>query len=269
MPHILGVRVDNYSRQEALEKVWKFLADARPQMIFTPNPEMLVAAHKDRYLRDILNQGSLNLCDGRGLELALKFARGSHRKLRPTERITGIDFMFDVCRLSAEQGRSVYLLGAGDENIVKNAVKKLHCELPQLKITGFHHGLPITYHLSFQPATTDSFRKIVYQKDVHDTIIDNIRQTNPDILFVAFGHEKQEKWIYENLPDLPGVKLAMGVGGAFDILGGKIKRAPALLRKLGLEWLWRLIQQPRRLKRIWTAIVIFPYLYLKSLFVKS
>ena len=83
----------------------------------------------------------------------------------------------------------------------------------------------------------------------------------PDILFVAFGHGKQEKWIYENLKDLPGVKVAMGVGGAFDFVSGNKKRAPKWMRVIGLEWLYRLIHEPNNLGRIWKATVIFIYYF--------
>src|SRR3989338_5352072 len=91
-------------------------------------------------------------------------------------------------------------------------------------------------------------------------IIEHINAVKPEILFVALGHGRQEKWIYENFEKLPSVKLAMGVGGAFDFFAGRIRRAPKLLRSVGLEWLWRLILEPRRYGRILNAVLVFPYL---------
>lgn len=94
--------------------------------------------------------------------------------------------------------------------------------------------------------------------------VDKVNQSGANILLVALGAPKQEKWIKANLAKCSNVKVAMGVGGAFDFLAGRIKRAPKFLQKLGLEWLWRLILQPRRLPRIWRAVVVFPILVLKN-----
>jgi N-acetylglucosaminyldiphosphoundecaprenol N-acetyl-beta-D-mannosaminyltransferase len=95
-------------------------------------------------------------------------------------------------------------------------------------------------------------------------IVEIINRRQPDILFVAFGQVKQEKWIYRNLPQIPTVKVAMGVGGSFDYISGKVKRAPSLMRKLGLEWLYRMCRQPWRLPRIMTAVVRFSWAIMKS-----
>jgi exopolysaccharide biosynthesis WecB/TagA/CpsF family protein len=101
-------------------------------------------------------------------------------------------------------------------------------------------------------------------KSKNNELIQRINKAKPDILFVAFGVPKQEKWIYENIKKMPSVKLAIGVGGSFDFISGKIKRAPLIFQKSGLEWLWRLILEPRRIKRIYTATVKFGWLVLKS-----
>ena len=94
--------------------------------------------------------------------------------------------------------------------------------------------------------------------------MEKIREEAPDILLIALGHGKQEKWIAAHLPELPSVKVAMGVGGAFDFIAGRVLRAPRILRRLGLEWLWRLILQPSRLPRIWRAVIKFPILVLRA-----
>jgi N-acetylglucosaminyldiphosphoundecaprenol N-acetyl-beta-D-mannosaminyltransferase len=100
--------------------------------------------------------------------------------------------------------------------------------------------------------------------EMDQSVMARIRESLPDILFVAFGHGKQEKWIAAALPSLPAVRVAMGVGGAFDFIAGRVKRAPKLMRLAGLEWLWRLIREPWRIRRIWTAVVVFPWLVLRS-----
>ena len=95
-------------------------------------------------------------------------------------------------------------------------------------------------------------------------LIRRINNAQPEILFVALGAPKQEIWIYENLKKMPSVKLAMGVGGSFDFISGRIKRAPLIFQRLGLEWLWRLILEPRRIKRIYNATAKFGWVVLKN-----
>ncbi|OGH65949.1 MAG: hypothetical protein A3B90_02960 [Candidatus Magasanikbacteria bacterium RIFCSPHIGHO2_02_FULL_41_13] len=240
--YILGVRVDTVDKSSALAKVADFLSSGEGHMIFTPNPEMLVDAQKDSYFKEILNKGDLNICDGKGIAL---FAKDS------LERIPGVDFMVDICRLAARENKSVYLLGSGFEYVVKECKNKLLEKFPSLKIVGLHPGLKIT----------DGFK---FDSDENDVIIDDIILSAPDILFVAFGHRKQEKWIYGFLPELPSVRVAMGVGGSFDFISGKIKRAPGVFRRLGIEWLYRLVCEPRRIKRIWKATVVFLFYYYKN-----
>ncbi len=235
--YILGVRVDILSRSEATSKVGEFLASDDSHMIFTPNPEMLVDAQKDSYFKEVLNKGDLNICDGKGIQLVSK---------EKVERIPGVEFLFDICALAEKENKSVYLLGSGSNEVVKECKKKLLEKFPHLKIVGVHRG----------PKITNSFD---VEKEENENVIDDIILSAPDILFVGFGHIKQEKWIYGFLPELPSVKVAMGVGGSFDFIAGKIKRAPKIFRDLGLEWLYRLIREPRRIKRIWKATIIFLY----------
>ena len=108
--------------------------------------------------------------------------------------------------------------------------------------------------------------KLEYDPDANEQIINNINNSGADILFVAFGHNKQEKWIYENLAKMPSVKIAMGVGGAFDYISGKIKRAPCWMRKIGLEWMYRLMRQPQRIIRIFNATLKFIWLFIRYKF---
>lgn len=237
----LGVRIDNLSKKEALVRATSFLSGTKSHTIFTPNPEMLVAAQSNAYLKDVLNKSDLNICDGTGLKFFSKVK----------EKIPGIEFLYHICELAEKEGRSTYLLGSASANTIKLAKEELLEKFPNLIIAGINPGPKLEID-----------KKLLYNTEENDLVIDDIIMTAPDILFVGFGHEKQELWIHEHLPNLPSVKIAMGVGGSFDIISGKLKRAPKMVSKFGFEWLWRLVLQPSRIKRIFTATIIFPYLCL-------
>ncbi|MBU1146002.1 WecB/TagA/CpsF family glycosyltransferase [Patescibacteria group bacterium] len=233
--NILGIQIDNLKKAEALKIAEQFLSDGRQHYIVTPNPEMAVAAQKDEYFLEILNKADLSVPDGFGLILASRYLR------RPLlEKIHGVDLMLDICRLAEQKNYSVYLLG-GKEGIAKKTAENLLKKFPKLRIAGAESGGIINEQ---QLATNNQ----------------QLNFTRPDILFVAFGAEKQEKWIVQNLNNIPSIKIAMGVGGAFDFISGKIKRAPKWIQKIGLEWLWRLFMQPWRWKRILTATIKFSWL---------
>lgn len=230
MPNILGIKVDNISRPEAIAAVEQMLRNGGQHIITTPNPEMLVAARKDDEFREALNRADLALPDGFGLMLAARFLSTPLK-----ERICGSDFVWDIFALAAEKGYIIYFLG-GKEGVAQKAAKNLKPQFPNLKIVG-----------------VDS-----------EPQFDRIRAAAPDILLVAFGHSKQEKWIARHLGELPSVKIAMGVGGVFDFISGRVRRAPRFMRLIGLEWLWRLAREPRRVTRIWRAVVVFPCLILRA-----
>ncbi len=236
---VLGVRIDKVTRKQALEKVGDFLNSDGQYKIFTPNPEMLVDAQKDEYFKEVLNKGDLNICDGFGLSV-----------VSGVKKISGVDFMVDICALAEETWRSVYLLGSGSDEILEKVKSSLKKSFPNLKVVGIDKG----------PVISDHGSVISYDREENNELVADIVMTSPDILFVAFGHGKQEKWIEENLKQLPSVKVAMGVGGSFDFISGGAKRAPKFLRKIGLEWLFRLILQPKRIKRIWKATFKFIFL---------
>jgi N-acetylglucosaminyldiphosphoundecaprenol N-acetyl-beta-D-mannosaminyltransferase len=240
--HLLGVRIDDMNKQQAMQQVADFLSLPGQHKIFTPNPEMIVKAQQDQYFKKILNEGDLNLCDGMGVRI-----------FTGIRRVPGVEFMMELCQLAAEQGRQVYLLGSGSDEVVYKVVLKLVKKFPSLKMPGYDKG----------PGVIGSMESEFFASDPED-IIAKINAIKPEILFVAFGMGKQEKWICENLAKMPSVKIAMGVGGSFDFISGKVKRAPSFLRHLGLEWVYRLWQEPRRFGRIFNATIKFFYLYLKS-----
>lgn len=237
---ILGVKIDNLSLQEVLEKVKLFLASKNQHFIVTPNPEFLVAAKKDQNFKEILNFADLACADGVGLIKAAKFLG------KRLQRTTGVDLVWAISELAEQVGFSVYFLGAG-EMIAAQAGENLHQQFPKLKIVGAESG-----GLIIDPKQDDL------------DLLNRINDARPKILIAAFGQIKQEKWIFYHLDQLPSVKLAIGVGGALDYISGTAKRAPKFIRRMGIEWLYRLIWEPWRWKRIMNAVIVFPILVLFS-----
>jgi len=249
--NICGVSLDRIKRKEALEQVNQFLHTDGQYTIFTPNPEMIVDAQRDEYFKEILQESDLNICDGIGLVFASFFR---------LQKISGVDFMLDILAEAEREKKRVYFLGSGDRAVLDNMINILHKKFPTVYIAGSHEGINISQ-------IKENGRSILYydEKENNDMIAD-IVMSEADILFVAFGHKKQEKWIYEHIKDIPRLKIAMGVGGSFDFLGEKIQRAPKFLRHIGCEWLYRLVQEPCRLKRIWNATIVFLFYFFKYLF---
>ncbi len=268
--HILGVRVSALSKELALKIVNNYLKSNYQYSIFTPNPEMVVKAQRDEYFCKILNFGSLNLCDGFGLWLAIKLKKKKEKRKIMTERIAGVDFMLDLCALAEQENKSIYLLGSGSDEVIKKTAENLQKQFPKLKIVGYNSGPEIleaenglVCH-SRENGNPEHRQKLDSLFQGNDKLVEYIQAVKPSILFVAFGMGKQEKWIYENLAKMPSVRIAMGVGGAFDYISGLIPRAPLLLRKIGLEWVYRLWKQPRRIGRIFNATVKFVVSYVRS-----
>lgn len=226
------------------------VSDSYGKVVFTPNPEMLVSAQKDKKFKEVLNSSDINLCDGFGLQLVT---------LGKLARYPGSDFVHKLCSMACELKRSVFLLGTGYKNTLELAIKNLQELYPGLKISGFSPGLKIEI----------GDEEIKYNRDENLRITESINKSGAGILLVAFGQIKQEKWIRENIVNLPNVQLAVGVGGALDYVAGVVKRAPVWMRKVGLEWLYRLFRQPERLRRIINATIVFIYYFLKDKYARK
>lgn len=241
---VLGVRIDEVTLDQAKAKIFEFLGESRVHRIFTPNPEILVAATRNPGFSQILNTADLSLCDGRGVEL---FGKGKFK------RIPGVDFMLEILKIAEKEQKSVFFLGSGKTKTLKKLFESVQLSFPNLQIAGMHPG-PKFY------IDKGAIRyKNALEQEINSKVLEDIRMNGSDIVFVAFGHEKQEIWIDTYASSLSRAHIAMGVGGSFDYISGSVKRAPQWLRKLGLEWLYRFFTQPKRLIRIITATIIFPY----------
>lgn len=239
---LLGVPIDAVTRKQAVALILEMLEGGQIQRFFhtggkyhvmTPNSEMLVEAKKNKKFREVLNSTSLNIPDSIGLLYMAKF---SGKKL--PQRVTGVDTVTKVCkRLS--NNHQVFLLGAG-EGVAQKAAKKLQAINPKLRISGTYAGTP--------------------KDEDAPEIIRRINDARPHLLLVAYGAPAQDLWINKHLDQLASVRVAIGVGGTFDFLAGTKKRAPKIMRRLGLEWMYRLVKEPRRIGRIWRAVVVFPWM---------
>jgi len=246
---VTGVPVDAVTFKEATARAAGFVIDGRQHLIVTPNPEMAVLAERDPSFRKILESSDLALCDGFGLKLGAWLDRK-----RVPEIITGVDFTLALAMIAEQNSCSAYFLGGG-RGVAENAAEMLKKQFPRLRIAGAESGGRIRW-------INGEWRQ-------DPKLIDRIASAGPDLLFVALGHGKQERWIHDHLLRLPSVKIAIGVGGALDYCSGLKKRAPKTLRLLHLEWLWRLLTEPWRLPRMFDATVRFLILALKKRTSKS
>ena len=222
--NILGVRVDNVNHTDALARVEFFLREGGAHQIATVNPEFVVLAQTNSEFRRELNATALNVPDGVGLLWA---ARRLGTPLK--ERVTGQEMVDRIAALAAERSATVpvFFLGAR-EGIAERAANVLKEKYPSLQIAGCHAGSPAV--------------------EEERQIVERINASGAQILFVAYGPPKQEFWIARNVARL-NVKVAMGVGGTFDTLAGIAPRAPRWVREAGFEWTYRLLREPRRIKR--------------------
>jgi len=255
---ILGVGITNTTTEEILEYIITGLKrSAKKYYIVTPNPEILVLASRDFKYKDILNRAKIAVNDSIGVTIAGKILS---KPLK--ERLTGVDLLESLCRKAAEKPITVGFLG-GKDGVAEKTAECLGMKYPSLRITfAASEWQEDKFVLNDKRGKKQNITQNNAEKN-----ISIVPRTVPlssaiDILFVAFGAPKQEKWIYENLNKIP-VKVSIGVGGAFDYISGKVPRAPLIIRKVGLEWLFRLIIQPWRLKRQ-TELLEFAFLVLKE-----
>jgi len=256
---ILSVGIDKLSYRKVLVETIAAINFGRKLFIVTANAEGLMLTQRDEKFKQAISKANLVTADGVGLIWAARFLNyrvpnnflkylvapflvlfsllaivfhPSHLKKILPERVSGSDLFWEIVRKAYEEDKSIFLLG-GRDGIAQQVKEKLEKKFEGIKIVGVYPGNPKEKNL-----------------------VERVNGNNPDILFVAWGQPKQEKWIAENL-DKINAKVLIGVGGTFDFVAGRIKRAPNIFQKLGLEWLWRLFQEPKRIGRIFTAVPKF------------
>ena len=221
---ILNIWVDPVDRKEAIRRVKKILeTGTKPHAIIAANPEKNFSVPKDAILYNTFKNADLLLPDGIGVVLAARILYSAN-----LERVPGSEFIFDICNIAADGGYKVFIYGA-KEDVNKKAVEELKNRYQDLKIVGRANGY-------------------VKGSEMVD-LIDRINASKAEVLFLALGSPKQEKWYAANKSRLHHVRVVQGVGGTLDTIAGTVKRAPKIWCKLQLEWLYRLIMEPRRIKR--------------------
>ncbi len=229
---ILGVRIDDVTSAETRDRVMALMAGGGAHQIATVNPEFIMAAQRNPAFAQALDKTALNVPDGAGVLWA---ARRMGRPLR--ERVAGVDLVERLCAAGSQHRWRAFFLGAR-EGVAERAAAIMAFKYSGLLVTGTHAGSP-------------------RMEDEAD-IVARVRKARPNLLFVAYGAPAQDIWLARNLPiihdterpadEAPGL-VGMGVGGAFDFLAGAQKRAPKWMQEAGLEWLYRLLREPRRWRR--------------------
>lgn len=237
---ILGVPVHSVSWQEAVDKIASFIESGKPHQVTTVNSEFVMTAQTNTKFMKALQSADLSLADSSGITWAARY----HGHPLP-DRIPGADLVNEMAQLGSEKGWKFYLVGAMN-GVAQAAAETLKQRYPNLKIVGAEVGI--------EPGATN---------EEVSSLVSRINKAKPDILLVAFGAPKQDLFIYEHKKEL-GVPVMIGVGGTFDFLAGRIKRAPKLFRVLGIEFAWRLLMEPARWRRIANATIIFPLRVLTS-----
>lgn len=236
---IMEINVISISRTEVLTRVEDFISHSHIFYIVTPNPEIVLASQVNQKLKEALNDADLAIPDGVGLKIAIPGLK----------IIKGRELFLDLIKISVKNKWRVFLLG-GLDNEAEFAANKLKNINPQLSIE-FDSGPKLDNEA--KPRTDKDF-------EIEKKVIDRINKFKPQLIFVAFGNPKQEIWIHKHISELK-MGGAMCVGGAFRYLAGFAKLPPKWMSKIGLEWFWRGLTEPKRIVRILKAAVVFPLKY--------
>lgn len=221
--HVLDTPVDAVNMEGALRLVdMKIQAADKPGYVLAVNPEKVYALRKNPFLRDFFEEAMLLIPDGVGMVMAARFLFGT-----PIQRVPGADLMQRLCAIAPEKGYRLFIYGA-KEAVNSRAVEILRERHPGIQIVGRANG---------------------YVKDGEmGGLVERINASQADILFVALGSPRQEEWMARHLPNL-NVKVCQGIGGTLDTIVGNVKRAPLFWQRLGLEWFYRLLSDPKRWRR--------------------
>ncbi len=259
MIKIFTIPIAQISRKEGAKNFVKYAEEEKGHFFAsTPNAEILLKAQKNPKLKKFLKSCVLNFPDSVSMQWAAEYQAKNWSKIRAVfelfflpirkkkwktipERVCGSDVFEDICEEASKKNLKIFLLG-GLGGVAEKTKNNLEADYPEIQIVGVSEASP---------------------NDIN--IIEEINKSEAQIIFTAYGCPTQELWIVENLKHIPSARIAMGIGGTFDFYAGKIIRAPKSFQKLGLEWLWRLIKEPKRIGRILNAVVVFPF---KILFAK-
>jgi N-acetylglucosaminyldiphosphoundecaprenol N-acetyl-beta-D-mannosaminyltransferase len=220
---LFGVPIDCLTTEEALERLKQIIRERIPQLIVTADAACVVQAQKDPAFMRILQSAAIITADGSGVSWALRRFLG-----KPIQRVSGVDLVAHLCALSAREGFRIFLLGA-EPGVAEQAAGNLVKKYPGCQIVGTHHGY-------FDPSRDRE-------------IAEYVAKFKPDILLVALGMPRQEKFI-DSTKEVIRAPVAMGIGGSLDVFSGKTRRAPRFMRKLGVEWMWRLMLDPTKIKKV-------------------
>lgn len=232
---ILGVRIDSFSRKELREYCRQKLSGDKFCQVATVNPEFLVYGEHNPDFKDLLNETDLNICDGVGISVLERLF--SHKKI---QRISGVEVAQTLCEVCAQTGKRVFFLGG--YHVADKAAAAMKKMFPSLIVAGTLDGDFETF--------------------------DEVLSAQPDAILVAFGSPKQEDWLAQKAHKIPSLRIGVGVGGTFDFWSGQVPRAPGWMQRAGLEWLFRLVHQPARWRRIVRATIVFPILFIREKFSK-
>lgn len=236
---ILGCLIDNLSMEETLQKVECFIQSGQPHQHVVVNVDKVVKASRNPELRRIINECALVNVDGMPVVWASRLLGKSLK-----ERVAGVDLFEALVERAAEKGWRVFFLGAREE--IVQAVKDLYGrKLPRLQVAGYRNGY--------------------WKPEEEARVVKLIADSRPDLLFVAITSPKKEQFLGRYQAEMR-VPFAMGVGGAFDVVAGNVKRAPAWMQKWSLEWFYRFLQEPRRMfKRYFIDDMYFFWLLFKEM----
>ncbi|MCX7599264.1 MAG: WecB/TagA/CpsF family glycosyltransferase [Armatimonadetes bacterium] len=220
---LFGLHLDALTMAEALERAREFIRSGTPHYVVTCDTPAVVRAQDDESFRRFVNGADLVTADGAGVVLAAKLLG-----LPVQVRVAGCDMVEGLCRVAAEEGQSVYFLGA-EPGVAEEAAACLRERVPGLRVAGCHHGY-------FRP-------------EEEELVVAAVAAAQPGVLFVALGQPRQEQFIASNLHRIRPL-IAIGIGGSLDVISGRKKRAPVWMQRLGLEWVYRVVREPWRLPRL-------------------
>lgn len=242
MSRIFGVRLHHVASERSLrEQCVRYLQGDRTIRIFTPNPEILLRAREDPDYAEVLRSADLALPDGTGVALIETLRAG-----RRVRRWPGVEIGEMLIRIAADNDATIAFLG-GAEGVAERAAGRWRRSLPGVRIEVVGAGLPIAEDGVVQPAARDA------------ALTSAVAAVSPVIVLVGFGAPKQERWIARHAASVPSARIMIGLGGAFDIWADDLPRSPTWLRRIGLEWVWRFLLEPRRWPRMVRATIVFPW----------